>query len=378
MKQWVKKLVDQFSDLEWDKNSATSSNKSKDDTKNIDLTEEKATLLFFIDIYNKHLFDIDSQPVRKVREQLDQFARELLSPDQKQDKEKLFFKIRQFFASYRIEEYSYLQKSFDDFKNIVWQFADHLAEDIEAEKKEEAKVKETLAELRNAIEANSLQELKQSAKQFIDQYVENQTKREKRISKRLTHLKSNLQVVKKELVEANTTMRTDHLTGAFNRRSFDEEMRKHYKFFEATSTTSCLAILDIDHFKKINDTFGHDVGDFVLKEFVRILQDTFTEPGLFLARTGGEEFAVIFPEWSSDRALAKIEEAHNKVRKEVFIHDGKQIRYTMSAGIANLTDGDTIDSWIKKADEALYHSKHSGRNRSTISGCEVKVTTAAS
>lgn len=380
MKQWVKKLVDQFSDLEWQKQQDISAHSKASLEQGLsglaDINDERATLLFFIDLYNKHLFEIDTHPVRKVREQLDEFAKALLDP-QRRDSEKLLFRIRQFFSTYRIEEYSYIQKTFDDFKNIVWDFADQLSEDIEAEKAADAEVKATLDELRSAIEANSIEHLKQQARMFIDQYVEKQSRKEQRFAKRMTHLQQNLKVVKKELTEAHSSLRTDHLTGAFNRRAFDEEMRKHFKFFQTTGTPSTLALMDIDFFKKINDTFGHDIGDFVLKEYVRILHESFPEGQCFVARTGGEEFAVLFPEWLADRALAKIEEAHEKIRKEVFIHEGKEIRFTMSVGVAPVLPADTLDTWIKRADSALYYSKNTGRNKTTLAGTEKPLTSVA-
>lgn len=378
MKQWVKKLADQFSDLEWQKESEGKSKiQKKEKNPTLDLNEERATLLFFIDLYSKHLFEIDKHPVRQVRKRLDEFAQELLRP-QSDTTEKLYFQIRQFFSTYRIDEHTYIEKSFNDFKNIVWDFADHLTEDIEAEKENDAQILQTLDQLRNAIEANSIDHLKSTAKSLINQYHETQSKKESRRSKRVQHLQKNLKVVKKELTAAHSASRTDHLTGAFNRKAFDEEIRKHYKFFEATSSSSCLAILDIDFFKKINDSYGHDIGDYVLKEFVRILQEVFTDEGLFIARTGGEEFAVIFPEWGSEKAYKKIEEAHAKIRKEVFIHEDKQIKFTVSAGLATLNSQDSIDTWIKKADSALYFAKQNGRNQTIISGTEPQLKVVAS
>lgn len=379
VKQWVKKLADQFSDLEWQKSQETKAKpgKKSSETGELDLNEERATLLFFIDLYSKHLFEIEKHPIRQVRKKLDEFAQELLQP-QSESTEKLYFQIRQFFSTYRIDEHSYIEKSFNDFKNIVWDFADQLSEDIEAEKVADADVLQTLDQLRNAIESNSIEGLRSTAKSFITKYHETQVKKESRRTKRVQHLQKNLKVVKKELTDAHSAIRTDHLTGAFNRKAFDEEIRKHYKFYEATGTGSCVAILDIDFFKKINDTYGHDIGDYVLKEFVRILHEVFTEDGLFIARTGGEEFAVIFPEWAAAKAFQKIEEAHHKIRKEVFIHEDKQIKFTISAGLAELAKADSLDGWIKKADSALYFSKQNGRNQTTLSGTETKLKIVAS
>ena len=107
MKQWMQKLIDQF-DFDWRETSEGGSPVS------VEMNEERATLIYIIDILNKHLIEVDKHPVRKVRETLDEFAKELVKPNQA-NLERVLFRFRQFFSSYRIDEVSYMQKTFDDF-----------------------------------------------------------------------------------------------------------------------------------------------------------------------------------------------------------------------------------------------------------------------
>lgn len=339
-------------------------------------SEDRATLLFIIDSYNKHLFDTDTQPVRKVRETLDDFAKAIVkTPDA--EIEKVFFKFRQFFSTHRLEESSYVQKTFEEFKTIIWEFADQLGDDVADEKIKEGEINSSLGELREAVESNSIEILRTKAREFIDVYVKTQHHREDKKSKRLVRVKKNLQTIKKKLVEANTSMTQDHLTKAYNRKSFDEQIKNYHKLAEISKSPISLMIMDIDFFKKINDSYGHDIGDFVLKECVKLLQEVFCRPEDFVARIGGEEFAVLLPELSIEAAVKKAEEVMAKVRREVFIQDKLEIRFTMSMGIAQLKPEETPLQWIKRADQALYQSKNSGRNKYTLAGDLVKIESVA-
>ncbi len=355
MKSWIKKLVEQF-EIETDKDPSQA---------HPDLNEDRATILYMIDTYNKNLFEVEERPIRRIREMMDEFSKQLMTPDKTRD-EKLLFELRQFFSSYRIAEYTYIQKTFDEFKKIIWDFADQLGEDLAAEKTQDQVIEQNLGQLREAVESNSIDDLKKKSREFINFYIEHQTTKDERRSKRMTHIRKNLTSVKKQLLEANQSMRLDHLTQAFNRKSFEEQSSKYHQLYQISKTPVSLLMLDIDHFKKVNDTYGHDVGDFVLKECVQVLKEFFQRPEDFVARLGGEEFAVLLPELRSDEAAVRAEEILHKISKEVFVHGSNQIRFTVSIGISQLQDHEGVEQWMKHADQALYQSKTTGRNKVTI------------
>ncbi|MGZ3772585.1 MAG: GGDEF domain-containing protein [Bdellovibrio sp.] len=360
MKQWMKKLVEQL-DMDW---GSTQNSPTKNSTRPV-LTEDRATLLYILDIYNKHLFEIQNHSVRKVRAKLDSFAQELVKSNP-ETSEKELFKLRQFISSYRIDEYTYVQNTFDDFKRIIWDFADHLSEEAHIEDSAQGDINQSLEQLREAVESNSIEELRTKSRDFINFYLKHQSAHNERRSKRMDSIKKNLSTIKRQLMEANQTMRKDHLTGAHNRRSYDEQVRRYLQLHEIDKDPVSLILLDIDFFKKINDSYGHDIGDFVLKECVRLLQESFTREEDFIARVGGEEFAVILPGCNCETAVKMAEEAMARIRKEVFVHEKFQIRFTISLGIAEIAPDESTDSWYKRADEALYESKQTGRNKWTL------------
>jgi diguanylate cyclase len=363
MKQWVKKIVDQ---LDWNSQEAQDSNSKYQTNSDFQINEEIATVLFFIDVLNKNLIEIEGHNLRKTRETLDEIAKSLLSND-KNKIEKSLFRFRQWYSSYRIDEYSYIQKTFDEFKNIIWDFADQLSEDIHLEKSSDREVLANLEQLREAVESNSIHMLKTKSREFIDSYVEIQTKKDQHREKRLDNIQNNLRSVKKQLLHANHTMRTDHLTGAFNRKCFDEQLKKIHQMSKHMQMNASLIMLDIDHFKKVNDCYGHDVGDFVIQECVRCLKEVFKRENDFIARIGGEEFAVLLPDYQVSHAQQKAEEALNHIRSQIIVHKEFQIKFTVSMGIAQLSQNETTENWLKRADQALYDSKRTGRNKWTVS-----------
>lgn len=370
MKQWVAKLLEQL-----DFSSSPSADPKKEPTVPA-LTEEKATILYMIDTYNKHLFEVEKHSVRKVREKLDNMAKALLSNDPAQN-EKTLFELRQFFSSYRIDEYSYIQNTFDDFKRIIWDFADQLGEDVQFENQKDKDIGSNLKQLREAVEANSIETLRAKSREFINAYVEYQNQKNDRRTKRLSNVKKNLDTVKKQLMEANASLHSDHLTGAFNRKSFDEAVKKNVQMAAITNQQVSLLILDIDFFKKINDNYGHDIGDFVLKECVGLLKEVFHREDDMVCRIGGEEFAVILPNHAVEHAVHRAEEAQKRIRKEAFIQGTVSIKFTVSIGIAQLLPNETASEWMKRADLALYQSKNTGRDKYTVSDSPLKPTKVA-
>jgi len=155
----------------------------------------------------------------------------------------------------------------------------------------------------------------------------------------------------------------DALTSLFNRQAFEEKMLgliKHaQRRDESPGERHCFALLDIDHFKNVNDTYGHLYGDEVLILFAGIMGQTFRSNDL-LFRYGGEEFAVLLRDVSLDIAQIVLE----RFRSNVELYEFPQIgRITMSAGVAEVTDSPTVVSLVESADKALYYSKENGRNQ---------------
>lgn len=159
---------------------------------------------------------------------------------------------------------------------------------------------------------------------------------------------------------ANLAMK-DNLTGMYNRNY----MQKHIDILTKENKEFNISIMDIDHFKSVNDTYGHDFGDVVLKEASRFVKERLGEDDE-IYRWGGEEFVIIFV----NQELAFIEKKLNKIREELSTYEieynGVSLKITASFGAAKYEAGSSVEEEIKKADKCLYYSKKNGRNRVSI------------
>ncbi len=332
------------------------------------MSEELATILFLIDVYNKNLWDTPKFSVRLAREELDSLSKKLIQSQNQENNDDVFFQFRQFFNAHRIDETAYFLQAFEDFKGIIWDFADQLKDEVKDQKDNDQAISGQFKDLRDAVESNSLEKLRSTSKEFILKYVEVQNKKESNKQKRINSIKKNLGQFKKKLSEAQQTLNHDFLTGAYNRRYFEEQIRSFATVQEMADTKSVMMILDIDHFKKINDSYGHDIGDFVLKECVATIKKLFPRESDIVARMGGEEFSIFLPDYNLEIALKKAEEILETIRKQVFVQGGHQIKFTVSIGLSEWRTGDQFETLYKRCDQALYEAKNSGRNKFVVAG----------
>lgn len=191
---------------------------------------------------------------------------------------------------------------------------------------------------------------------------EEMTRRKER-EKELEKLTDQLQEVNAYLV---AIARTDALTGLYNRRYFDEVLATEWKRCWRTGTSVALLMLDIDHFKLYNDTYGHQGGDQCLKQVAAAIRDCARRAGDVAARYGGEEFSIILPETSESNAVIVSRNILEKVEKLAIPHAGSKTSsiVTISIGMATLSPSpeNSIAELIERADKALYLAKEEGRN----------------
>ncbi|MEN9538197.1 MAG: hypothetical protein RLZZ126_432 [Pseudomonadota bacterium] len=166
------------------------------------------------------------------------------------------------------------------------------------------------------------------------------------------------------LAEANHVLSiTDELTGCLNRRTLDLRLREEVGRCRRYGRTLSVIGMDIDHFKRINDTHGHAAGDAVLRKVGLQLRASIRASLDWTVRMGGEEFLIVLPETDLTAASAYAERLHSRLSELVITHDGIPLRITVSMGVSQLQDAEDGLSLIRRADQLLYDAKNAGRNR---------------
>lgn len=159
---------------------------------------------------------------------------------------------------------------------------------------------------------------------------------------------------------------TDTLTGLYNRRYLSEYLQREYSRTQRYKGNFSVAIVDLDKFKSVNDTYGHQIGDFVLKTSAKILSSIFRKTDMIF-RYGGEEFIVLLPETTKEQAIIPFERYRRKMEEHIFSLDDISLKVTASIGIAdNSIEIDEENTLIKNADSALYEAKNTGRNKVVV------------
>ena len=160
---------------------------------------------------------------------------------------------------------------------------------------------------------------------------------------------------------------TDELTGLSNRRCFDTTFEKEYLRASRYNNKLTLVMFDIDHFKAVNDTYGHQCGDFILRQVANAALQTFRKTDTVF-RYGGEEFAVILTETDIEQSIIPLERFRKTIQTLGLTYQGQSVDITVSIGACQLTsDIATKEQFLQKADEALYEAKNSGRNKTILS-----------
>lgn len=154
----------------------------------------------------------------------------------------------------------------------------------------------------------------------------------------------------------------DYLTGLYNRRYFYDNGPKLVNECLRLKMSSAVAILDIDHFKRLNDTYGHEIGDKVLKAVADRLQTIFEGSDNLLSRLGGEEFAILFPQMDSLAATKLCDEIRSDISRLRVTADDEELSVTVSVGVAEIAGYETFENYLNAADQFLYMAKHKGRN----------------
>ncbi|MFN4325878.1 MAG: diguanylate cyclase [Azonexus sp.] len=250
-------------------------------------------------------------------------------------------------------------------KQMLAGFVDHLADFAEATSDYHDKIESCAEKISAAKDISELQDvLGEVMRETRTIQINAQRSRDELQQTRQKVLESEARIkeLERELENASELVRHDQLTGALNRRGLEEILTKEAARATRHESDLCVALLDIDNFKKLNDSMGHAAGDEALIHLARVCRDTL-RPQDTVARYGGEEFIILLPDTPLADASAVLTRLQRELTKKFFLHGNDKVLITFSAGVTRMRHDDSRESVIKRADEAMYKAKQTGKNR---------------
>ncbi|MFZ5484334.1 MAG: diguanylate cyclase [Pseudomonadota bacterium] len=258
-----------------------------------------------------------------------------------------------------------LNEAKEKLKRLISTFINRVGEMSESTGSYNAKFKGYAARIAEAEDMSTLGEVIDGLTSDMTQMEQEMGRNHQELLAARNHVEeaeTRIHTLERELEEVSTLVREDQLTGALNRRGMEEAFKRELARAERMVAPFSVGLLDIDHFKRLNDSLGHQAGDQALVHLAGVVRQLL-RPTDALARYGGEEFILLLPNSDLDEAEKIMLRLQRELTKQFFLHDNQKVLITFSAGVAQLSTGEGQAELIKRADAAMYRAKASGRNR---------------
>jgi diguanylate cyclase len=337
-----------------------------------------ATLL---KLYGKYAFDTDSADATETEAQCNEWATQIsLGPSRAQasdaganDNEPTravptrdWPGLIGFVQDQRRSESEYVVRSMSNFREAILCFADCLGRALVDEQKSDQLIGKHLDTLSRALETRDTTRICTEAQLVVETVRNSVSARRQREVEQAQALVERVRSLREELAEARKKAEVDALTQLSNRAAFDAHVRHLVSLGTLLGEAPCLILADLDHFKSINDNYGHPAGDEVLRQVSHCLSRTFLRKHDFVSRYGGEEFAAVLIDTTLAQGEMLSRRLVDNVRALTIRVGSHEIPATISVGLAALAPGESLANWLARADSALYRAKRAGRNRHEI------------
>lgn len=258
-----------------------------------------------------------------------------------------------------------LQEAREALKQMLAGFVDHLADFSESTSEYHDKLETFATKISST---NSLAELGSVLDEVmhqtrVAQLNTQRTRDELRVARtRVEQAEARINELQAELERTSAMVRHDQLTGTLNRRGLEEALEKELARSRRYQSPLCIGLLDVDNFKKLNDSLGHQAGDAALIHMTQVIRDGL-RPQDAVARYGGEEFLLLLPNTPRDEGVLAMQRLQRELTRRFFLHNNQKLLITFSAGVTEVTDLDNEESAVARADAAMYAAKQAGKNR---------------
>jgi diguanylate cyclase len=321
--------------------------------------------------FGEQAFDTDERAASEIKAQADSWARRVLvgggadegAPDGEFSRD--FRGARRFVVEQRGHERTYVERSVGNMRDTVRAFAKALTSMVAEDRAADQHLGAQVGRLVSACQLNDTNALRREAEQVAVLVSDIVARRRQREKDQLAVLTERVRLLRTELNDARAKAELDPLTQLYNRAAFDAHLERVTALGLLLGAEPCILMIDVDHFKAVNDRFGHATGDRVLRAVADALVRSFLRKEDFVARYGGEEFAVIVPDSTQQGVLARTERLLKTMAETTIAPTASDqpVRVTLSVGVARLNPGEEAGGWLERADRALYAAKRAGRAR---------------
>ncbi len=346
---------------------STSNDASKQARKTDQATKTVAAIL---QEFGRQAFDVSDRSQSTLRSMCDRWVAHLLLGKPSPSREDLpenwldWPGVRDFIAAERERERRYVLENVSEYQDLAVSLMKDFSASLEVEQESDGQLRERLEGLHTQAQKSPAEELRTEVFSTIENINLDLEEKRFRQEAQLADLATQVSILEHELSRARESAERDALSGLFNRRAFDEQTQKLIEQCSAEGPPAVLLMVDIDHFKDLNDNCGHLFGDEVIRGVASCMANSFDHAGDFVARYGGEEFAIVISGRLSE-GVKRGEAFLEQIRQMQFCRDGELHAVTVSIGVSAFRLGEDVSSWVDRSDRALYLSKQMGRNRLT-------------
>lgn len=275
-------------------------------------------------------------------------------------------RVRRFFADRRRAERGFVTERLSNYRELVEDLVGGLRTIGERDLNTESSVRHSLEEIEHAVAGGRLTDIEAALSRTVETVGETFAKQKREYETQLGELNDRLFSLRQDLTAAREEMKRDPLTDAYNRGAFDTSIEQSLNLQFVLNQPVVLVMIDLDNFKTVNDTCGHAAGDKVLCAVSECLERSFIRKGDFVARYGGDEFAVILNDTTLRDAERLVERFLAQISNLEIPEISDTVTIGCSAGFTDLTTADTVETVVRRADRALYNAKEAGRNRARM------------
>lgn len=304
-----------------------------------------------LECFGRYAFDLPDQRAREIQSRFQKLAQQARDGQAQGIPERV--------CEHRRAEQAFVAQSLNDLRDLTWQLISGMARILQEDGEGDRAVRQQIQKIAES-PPTEVQVLKQALTALTQMLEE----RERRHKQTLQQMQSQMGQLLQELEQARKESHIDPLTGLYNRRALEHHLQSTVELNRLFGYSAALILIDIDDFKRLNDTWGHTTGDEVLKAVAEVLVRVCKRKGDFVARYGGEEFAIVLRETTLKEAKTITQKILDAVRREVFqLPDGNLLTITVSAGVSVLQEMEEARAWLERTDQLLYAAKRAGKNQ---------------